>query len=158
MKVHLRIKLTWQLNNSIQLFISSCELEPPMHFHSLRRREPITEQNQVVLYTYSPPSAQTMKVHLRIKLTWQLNNCIQLFISSCEFDPQMHFHSLCRRGVITEENVEILLSYSTSSTQRMKVHLRIKHTWQLNNCIEWFRCHVSLILTCIFILCVEGAE
>jgi hypothetical protein len=45
------------------------------------------------------------------KLTWQLKNSIQLFISTCASDPQMHFHSLCRKWVITEENDEILYSY-----------------------------------------------
>jgi hypothetical protein len=45
-----------------------------------------------------------------------MNSCrVQFFISSCEFDPQMHFHSLCRRRLITEENHRLLMMGSMTS-------------------------------------------
>jgi hypothetical protein len=106
-----KIKLTWPLHNSIQLFIASCEFDPEVHFHCLCRRGLITEENQVVLFSYYPSSTQRMKVHLRIELTSQLNSCIELFISSFPCDPQMYYHSLCRRELITEKNNVVPFSY-----------------------------------------------
>jgi hypothetical protein len=44
----------------------------------------------------------------KIVSNFELNTIIQL---SCEFDPQMHFHSLYRRGLITDESHMVLFSY-----------------------------------------------
>jgi hypothetical protein len=138
MKGYLTPKLTWELKNSIQLFISSCHFVGQTNFHSLCRRRLITEGNHLVLFSYQPSPTQRMKVHLTMKLTWQLNNSIQLFISPCQFDLQIHFYSLCPRGLITKQNYVVPLSYSPSSTKTIKVHLGIELTSQLNSCIQLF--------------------
>jgi hypothetical protein len=156
MIVHLRIKLRWQLNNCIELFFCSCEFNHQMQFHSLCRRWLITEETQVVLFSYLPSSTRTMKVQHRIKLTWQLNNYIQSFISSCEFDPVMHFLFFVSKSPDNwrdaNRSIQLLAPFDINNQNCM---------WgsnsheEMNNCIQLFRCHVSLILRCTFIVSVE---
>jgi hypothetical protein len=54
---------------------------------------------------------QQLQTLALLRDTPKTNKHIQLFISSCEFDPQMHFHTVCRTGLITDENDLVLFSY-----------------------------------------------